>query len=134
MILDIPSIQAPTDGQSESTIQVLEDMLRACVMDCRVGEVAYELALPPAFLAIHKIFHVSMLCRYVHDESHVLQYDAVGLNDRLTYIEEPVASLDRVVRPLRSRAIPMVKVCWWYCPVDEATWETEREVQEQFPD
>ncbi|XP_015167684.1 uncharacterized protein [Solanum tuberosum] len=26
-----------------------------------VGEIAYELALPPAFLAIHPVFHVSML-------------------------------------------------------------------------
>ena len=75
-----------------------------------VGEVAYELALPPAFSAIHPVFHVSMLRRYVPDESHVIQYDAVDLDDSLRYIEEPVAILARDVRRLRSRAIPVVKV------------------------
>ena len=49
-----------------------------------VGEVAYELALPPAFSAIHLVLHVSILRRYVPDESHVLQYEAVELDDRLT--------------------------------------------------
>ena len=37
-----------------------------------VGEVAYELALPPAFSSIHPVFDVSMLRRYNSNESHVL--------------------------------------------------------------
>ncbi|WMV08050.1 hypothetical protein MTR67_001435 [Solanum verrucosum] len=86
-----------------------------------VGEVAYELALPPAFSAIHPVFHVSMLSRYVPDESHVIQYDAVDLDDSLRYIEEPVVILARDVRRLRSRAIPVVKVHWRHRPVEEAT-------------
>ncbi|XP_015159124.1 uncharacterized protein [Solanum tuberosum] len=65
-----------------------------------VGEVAYELALPPAYSAIHPIFHVSMLRRYVPDESHVLQYDAVELDDRLIFVEEPVAILASGVKIL----------------------------------
>ncbi|WMV18623.1 hypothetical protein MTR67_012008 [Solanum verrucosum] len=99
-----------------------------------VGEVAYELALPQAFSAIHPVFHVSMLRRYVPDESHVLQYDAVELDDRLTFVEEPVAILARDVRRLHSRAIPIVKVRWRHRPVEEATWETEHEMRVQSPD
>ncbi|WMV18622.1 hypothetical protein MTR67_012007 [Solanum verrucosum] len=98
-----------------------------------VGEVAYELALPPTFSAIHPVFHVSMLRRYVPDESHVLQYDAVELDDRLTFVEEPVAILARDVRRLHSRAIPIVKVRWRHRPVEEATWETEHEMRVQSP-
>ena len=30
----------------------------------RVGEVAYELALPPGLSEVHPVFHVSMLKRY----------------------------------------------------------------------
>ena len=60
-----------------------------------VGEVAYELALPLAFSAIHPVFHVSMLRRYIPDESHVLHYDAVELDDRLTFVEELVVILAR---------------------------------------
>jgi len=46
-----------------------------------------------------------MIRRYVLDESHVIQYDSVGLDDRLTFVEESVAILVRDVRQLRSRAI-----------------------------
>ncbi|WMV16380.1 hypothetical protein MTR67_009765, partial [Solanum verrucosum] len=94
-----------------------------------VGEVAYELALPPVFSSIHPVFHVSMLRRYVPDESHVLQYDAVELDDCLTFVEEPVAILARDVRRLRSTAILVVKVRWRHRPVEEATWETEQEMR-----
>ncbi|WMV30770.1 hypothetical protein MTR67_024155 [Solanum verrucosum] len=74
-----------------------------------VGEVAYELALPPAFSAIHPVFDIS------------------------SCVEEPVAILSKNVRRLCSRAISVVKVRWRHRPVEEATRETEQEIQEQFP-
>ncbi|WMV45392.1 hypothetical protein MTR67_038777 [Solanum verrucosum] len=39
----------------------------------RIREVTYEIALPPALSSGHPMFHVSMLRRYVLDESHVIQ-------------------------------------------------------------
>ncbi|XP_073121867.1 uncharacterized protein [Henckelia pumila] len=38
----------------------------------KVGDVAYLLALLPYLSSIHNVFHVSLLCQYVADESHIL--------------------------------------------------------------
>ena len=37
----------------------------------RVGSMAYQLAFPPN-LRIHNVFHISILKRYVHDATHVI--------------------------------------------------------------
>ncbi|PHT84700.1 hypothetical protein T459_13143 [Capsicum annuum] len=68
----------------------------------RVGEVDYVLALPPAFSAIHLVYHVSMLRQYIPDESHVLQWDSVQLDKGFAFVEEPTSILARDVRRLRS--------------------------------
>ncbi|XP_070032650.1 uncharacterized protein [Nicotiana tomentosiformis] len=61
----------------------------------RVGEVAYELALPPSLSGVHPVFHVSMLRKYHADRSYVVDYDTVQLDVSLGYEEEPVAIVDR---------------------------------------
>ena len=76
----------------------------------RIGPVAYRLALPPELAQIHNVFHVSMLRRYKSNPSHILQPQSVELREDLTYEEGPVRIMDREVRQLRSKAIPMVKV------------------------
>ncbi|WMV09169.1 hypothetical protein MTR67_002554 [Solanum verrucosum] len=86
-----------------------------------VREVRNKLEFPMIFLDIHLVFHVSMLCRYVPDEPHVLQYDAVELNDRLTFVEETVVILPIDVWRLRSSASLIVKVPWRNPVVDKAT-------------
>ncbi|XP_070011193.1 uncharacterized protein [Nicotiana sylvestris] len=73
-----------------------------------VGEVAYELALPPSLAEVHPVFHVSMLRRYHGDPSHVLDFNSVQLDKDLSYVEEPVAILDRRIRKLRSKNIVSV--------------------------
>nr|GFB89343.1 putative reverse transcriptase domain-containing protein [Tanacetum cinerariifolium] len=72
-----------TDGQSERTIQTLEDMLRACVTD--FGEV-------------------------LSDENLIIPLDEVQLDDKLHFIEEPAEIMDREVKRLKQSRIPIVKV------------------------
>ena len=43
----------------------------------RIGKVAYKLALPSEMSAVHDVFHVSMLRKYVLDSSHVLELDVI---------------------------------------------------------
>ncbi|XP_070043988.1 uncharacterized protein, partial [Nicotiana tomentosiformis] len=99
----------------------------------RVGEVAYKLALTPNLAGVHPVFHVSMLRKYHSDPTHVLDFSSVQLDKDLSYVEEPVAILDRQVRKLRSKNIASVKVQWRGHPVEETTWETEQDMRSQYP-
>ena len=87
----------------------------------RVGEVAYELALPPALSGVHPVFHVSMLKRYHGDGNYIIRWDSVLLDENLSYEEESIAILHREVRKLRSRELASVNVQWKNRPVEEST-------------
>ncbi|CAA0821964.1 Unknown protein, partial [Striga hermonthica] len=86
----------------------------------RVGEVANRLALPPELSGIHNIFHASMLRKYVCDPDHVIPHTDIQVQPDLSYEERPVAVLDRQVRRLRKRDIPLVRIQW---DLHGATWE-----------
>ncbi|KAE8728973.1 hypothetical protein F3Y22_tig00004035pilonHSYRG00026 [Hibiscus syriacus] len=127
-----------TDGQSESVIQILKDMLRCVVMDLegvpmeegalfgckekltsrfigpyelleRIRSVAYRLALPSEFDHIHNVFHVSMLRRYCFDPSYVLSLEQAKLSPYISYEEELIKLLARKVKELRNKKIQLVK-------------------------
>ncbi|XP_070026136.1 uncharacterized protein [Nicotiana sylvestris] len=87
----------------------------------RIGELSYELALPPSLSGVHTMFHVSMLWKYVGHPSHVLDLSTVQLDGNLTFVVEPMAILDRLIRKLRSKNLTSVKVQWRGQPVGEAT-------------
>ncbi|XP_027122169.1 uncharacterized protein [Coffea arabica] len=76
----------------------------------RVGNVAYKLKLLPSWFRIHNVFHVSMFKKYHPDPSHVLQPENIKIDEALTYEEKPVKLLDRKVKELRNKRIPLVKV------------------------
>ena len=57
----------------------------------RVGEVTYELALPPGLSGAHPVFHVSMLKRYHGNGNYIIRWDSVLLDKNLSYKEEPVS-------------------------------------------
>ena len=50
----------------------------------------------------------------------------------MSYVEEPIAVVDRQVRKLCSKEIPSVKVIWNYRSENEATWELEKDLNPQF--
>ena len=100
----------------------------------RVGGLAYRLELPSELAAVHDVFHVSMLRRYLSDESHVLQSaEWSEVTPVLTVPEFPLHIEDRRVQRLRNKAIPLVRVAWQRHSGGESTWEREDEMREQFP-
>jgi len=99
----------------------------------RIGPLAYRLALPPEIEKIHDVFHVSQLRKYVPDPSHVLRYSPLQLQDDWSCTVEPVQILDRKEKQLRNKAIPLVKVLWRSKEIEEATWESEEEMMQNYP-
>ncbi|KAM6541942.1 hypothetical protein CsatB_006389 [Cannabis sativa] len=100
----------------------------------KVGQVAYRLALPPSLSAVHNVFHVSMLRKYVSDPMHVLSYEVLELQPDLSYDEQPVQILDKKEKVLRTKTISLVKVLWRNSKVEEATWELESDMRAQHPE
>ena len=76
----------------------------------RVGPVAYRWALPMELAKLHDVFHVSMLRRYRSDPSHILPIQNIQVQEYFTFEEEPKAIVDREIRQLRNKQVPMVKV------------------------
>ena len=66
-----------------------------------------------------------MLRKYIFDPSHVLQPQTVELSEDLTYEEFLEAILDRQIRQLHTKDIPMVKVLWSNHTAEDCTWVTE---------
>ncbi|XP_022149797.1 uncharacterized protein LOC111018144 [Momordica charantia] len=100
----------------------------------RIGPVAYRLALPPSLSAVHNVFHVSMLRKYVHDPSHVLDYEPLQVDETLCYKEVPIGIVARETKVLRNRVIDLVKVLWRNHQIEEATWEREDEIRAHYPE
>ena len=77
-----------------------------------VGDVDNELVLPLDLSVVHPVFEVFMLHCYIPDDSHVIRWESVQLDERLSFIEKPVSILARNVRQLRSKVILVVQVQW----------------------
>ncbi|GJT31276.1 putative reverse transcriptase domain-containing protein [Tanacetum coccineum] len=123
--LDMSTAYHPqTNGQSERTIQTLEDMLRECIKDRlkaardrqksyaekrrkplefvgpfeiieRIGPVAYRLRLSEELNGVHDTFHVSKLKKCLANPRLQIPLDEIQFDAKLNFIEEPVEILER---------------------------------------
>ncbi|GKA22657.1 putative reverse transcriptase domain-containing protein [Tanacetum coccineum] len=162
--LDMSTAYHPqTDGQSERTIQTLEDMLcweyklmlkvspwkevirfgKWGKLNHRyagpfkvlekVGSVAYKLELPKELSRVHNTFHVSNLKKCHADEPLAVPLDGLHFDDKLQFVEEPVEIMDREVKRLKRSRIPLVKVRWNSRESSEFTWEREDQFRKKYP-
>ncbi|KAD7478106.1 hypothetical protein E3N88_01242 [Mikania micrantha] len=99
----------------------------------RVGKVAYRLDLPDELSGIHPTFHVSHLRKCLADDVAYVPLNDIEVDERLNYIEEPVAIVDTKEKQLRNKTIRQVKVQWKHRKGSEATWETEDEMKRLYP-
>jgi hypothetical protein len=59
---------------------------------------------------------------------------AIEIQSDLTYTEHPMRVLDTKERSTRRKTIKMFKIQWDHHTEEEATWETESYLQQNFPD
>ncbi|GJW76365.1 putative reverse transcriptase domain-containing protein [Tanacetum coccineum] len=146
--LDMSTAYHPeTDGQSERTIQTLEDMLRACVIDFGKG---WDKHLPlvefsynntsgvqnrdlKSFSSIHNTstFQISRI--WLSDESLIIPMKELQLDDKLNFVEEPVEVMDREIKQFKRSRIPIIKVRWNSKIRPEFTSEREDELCAKYP-
>ncbi|GJV70013.1 putative reverse transcriptase domain-containing protein [Tanacetum coccineum] len=179
-----------TDGQSECTIQTLEDMLRACVIDfCG----SWDTHLPLIGFSYNNSYHTSIKCapfkalerlktarsrqksyadktrkplefkvgdrvllkvspwkgvvrfgkkgklapRYVGlfmivEYVGPVPFDEIEIDENLRFVEEPIKIVERDVKKLKRRRIPLVKVRWNSRQGAEYTWEREDQFQKKY--
>ena len=98
----------------------------------RIGQVAYQLALPPN-LRVHNVFHISVLKKYVHDATHVINWNDVQVEPEGDFLVEPYCILERRDISFRNRTIGQVKVQWKHLSLEEATWELEIHMRDAYP-
>ncbi|GKB29151.1 reverse transcriptase domain-containing protein [Tanacetum coccineum] len=128
--LDMSTTYHPQpDGQSERTIQTLEDMLRAYVIDFRNGWVKHlplvEFSYNNSYLASIKAAPFEALYRWksskeckplanlkkcYSDEPLAVPLEGLHVDDKLRIVEEPIEIMDREVKRLKQSRIPIVKV------------------------
>ncbi|GJW87912.1 putative reverse transcriptase domain-containing protein [Tanacetum coccineum] len=99
----------------------------------QVGPVAYRLRLPQELRGIHDTFHESNLKKCLADVSLQVPLEEIKISDKLHFVEEPVEIVDREMKRLKQRRIPLVKVRWNSKRGSKFTWEREDQFKSKHP-
>ena len=71
---------------------------------------AYKLDLPDECWGIQRISHVFNLRKCSVDATIAVPLYGIHMDEKFSYVEEPVAIVDRKTRKLRTKEIKLVKV------------------------
>ena len=60
----------------------------------KIGPIAYQLALPPN-RKVHDVLHVSLLKKYIHDATHIIDWNIIQVEPEGRFQTEHFCILDR---------------------------------------
>ena len=98
----------------------------------RLGHVAYQFNLLP-HIRIHDVFHISLLKKYVVDQTHIIIWDNIQVEPEGDFHTEPMCIFDKREIQLQKHTIVQIKVQWKHYSAKEATWESEEIMRQNFP-
>ena len=98
------------------------------------GPVAYWIRLPSRLAAVHDVFHISQLKKCVKVPEEIIEQQDLEVEPDLSYVESPMKILNSKERSTRWEKVRMYKIQWNHHIEEEATWETEYYLQQNFPD
>ena len=98
----------------------------------KVGLVAYWLDVP-SNVKVHNVFHVSILKKYIHDATHVIDCIVIQVDPEGDFQVGLECIIDRRELLLWNHTIGKVKVQWKHICLEESTWELESDMREVNP-
>nr|GEX17344.1 putative reverse transcriptase domain-containing protein [Tanacetum cinerariifolium] len=152
-VLIVQVYHPQTGDQGERTIQVLEGMLRACVIDFGKGwdkhlplvEFSYNNSYHRSIKAApfealyghqlshaHGTFYVSNLKKCLSDAPLAIPLDEIHIDNELNFIEELVEIMDHEVKRLKKIRILIVKVHWNSRRGPKFTWERKDQMNKNL--
>nr|GEZ29090.1 reverse transcriptase domain-containing protein [Tanacetum cinerariifolium] len=100
--LDMSMAYHPQTGsQSERTIQTLEGILRACILDF---EGSWDVHLPLVDFSYNNSYHSSV--RYALFKALYVPLDEIQVDAKLNFVEKPVEILEREFKKLKRSRLP----------------------------
>jgi hypothetical protein len=102
-------------------------------IQARRGEVAYQLSLLENLSAVHDVFHVSQLKKFLRVLEEKLPTEDLEIQEDLAYIEKPTQILETADRVTQRSTIRMCKVKWGHHSEEEATWEGDDDMRAKYP-
>ncbi|GJS51820.1 hypothetical protein Tco_0625182 [Tanacetum coccineum] len=92
----------------------------------------YRLKLPQELSYIHDTFHVSNLKKCLAKPDVQVPLKEIEIDENLRFVEEPIEIVERDVKNLKRRRIPLVKVYWNSRQGAEYTWEREDQFWKKY--
>ncbi|GKA06846.1 putative reverse transcriptase domain-containing protein [Tanacetum coccineum] len=103
-----------------------------CYLRYLHGREWYDL-LPQELSCVHNTFHVSNLKKCLAEPDVQVPLDEIEINENLRFVKEPIEIVERDVKKLKRRRIPLVKVRWNSRQGAEYTWEHEDQFRMKYP-
>nr|GEV97411.1 putative reverse transcriptase domain-containing protein [Tanacetum cinerariifolium] len=98
----------------------------------RIGPAAYRLELPQELNEVYNMFHVSNLKKCLSDETLVIPWEEIQVDDKLDFVEKPVEIMDKEIKQLKQSRISIIKVLWNSRRGPKFTWEREDQIHSKY--